>query len=89
MKIICIGWNYDDHNREMSRDGRPEAPIFFLKPDTALLRDNKPFFLPDYVARGAGLSLPAHGPSSSRGSAPGFPFRGNSLLRQSDRPRAP
>ena len=41
------------------------------------------------VARGAGLSLPAHGPSSSRGSAPGFPFRGNSLLRQSDRPRAP
>ena len=45
---------------------------------------------PEYdVARGAGLSLPAHGPSSSRGSAPGFPFRGNSLLRQSDRPRAP
>ena len=41
------------------------------------------------VARCAGLSLPAHGPSSSRGSAPGFPFRGNSLLRQSDRPRAP
>ena len=41
------------------------------------------------VARGTGLSLPAHGPSSSRGSAPGFPFRGNSLLRQSDRPRAP
>ena len=51
MKIICIGWNYDDHNREMSRDGRPEAPIFFLKPDTALLRDNKPFFLPDFSER--------------------------------------
>lgn len=51
MKIICIGWNYDDHNREMSRDVRPEAPIFFLKPDTALLRDNKPFFLPDFSER--------------------------------------
>ena len=51
MKIICIGWNYDDHNREMSRNGRPEAPIFFLKPDTALLRDNKPFFLPDFSER--------------------------------------
>ncbi len=48
MKIICVGWNYCDHNKEMSRSQIPEKPIFFLKPDTALLRDNKPFFLPNF-----------------------------------------
>lgn len=48
MKIICVGWNYSDHNKEMSRSPIPENPIFFLKPDTALLRDNKPFFLPSF-----------------------------------------
>ena len=37
MKIICIGKNYLEHIREM--EGKiPEEPIFFLKPDTALLR---------------------------------------------------
>ena len=39
--------------------------------------------------RGQGFPPRPRGPLSSRGSAPGFPFRGNSLLRQSDRPRAP
>ncbi len=48
MKIICIGWNYCDHNKEMFRNDLPEKPIFFLKPDTALLKDNKPFFVPDF-----------------------------------------
>ncbi len=48
MKIICIGWNYCDHNKEMLRNDLPENPIFFLKPDTALLKDNKPFFIPDF-----------------------------------------
>ncbi len=48
MKIICIGWNYCDHNKEMLRNDLPENPIFFLKPDTALLKDNKPFFVPDF-----------------------------------------
>ena len=46
MKIICIGRNYADHVREL-RDGGtiPAEPLFFLKPDTALLRNNDPFFL--------------------------------------------
>ena len=43
MKIICIGRNYADHVREL-RDGGtiPAEPLFFLKPDTALLRNNDP-----------------------------------------------
>lgn len=45
MKIICIGRNYSEHNKEMN-SVEPEKPIFFLKPDTALLRNNQPFFLP-------------------------------------------
>lgn len=49
MKIICIGRNYADHVREL-RDGGtiPAEPPFFLKPDTALLRNNDPFYLPAF-----------------------------------------
>jgi len=47
MKIICIGWNYAEHNKELNNPV-PEAPVFFMKPDTALLRNNAPFFLPDF-----------------------------------------
>lgn len=48
MKIFCIGWNYPRHNKEMNRVERPCEPTLFMKPDTALLRDNKPFFLPHF-----------------------------------------
>ena len=49
MKIICIGRNYADHVREL-RDGGtiPAEPLFVLKPDTALLRNNDPFYLPAF-----------------------------------------
>lgn len=47
MKIICIGRNYPAHAEELNNP-IPEKPIFFLKPDTALLRNNEPFFLPDF-----------------------------------------
>lgn len=47
MKIICIGKNYHDHNREMNSK-TPVAPVYFLKPDTSLLIRNRPFFLPDF-----------------------------------------
>ncbi len=47
MKIICIGSNYSDHIREM-KSLIPEIPVLFLKPDTALVRNNKPFFHPDF-----------------------------------------
>jgi acylpyruvate hydrolase len=47
MKIICIGQNYAKHNKEMKSE-TPVEPVFFMKPDTALITDGKPFFLPDF-----------------------------------------
>lgn len=47
MKIICIGRNYVGHAKEL-KNPLPDKPIFFLKPDTALLRNNQPFFLPGF-----------------------------------------
>lgn len=50
MKIICVGHNYREHNLEMGRTDTSgvDAPVLFLKPDSALLKDNKPFFIPDF-----------------------------------------
>lgn len=48
MKIFCIGWNYPKHNSEMGRAERPGQMTLFMKPETALLRDNRPFFLPHF-----------------------------------------
>lgn len=48
MKIICIGRNYADHAKEM-KAAVPENPVFFLKPDTALLPPRNPFFYPDFT----------------------------------------
>jgi 2-keto-4-pentenoate hydratase/2-oxohepta-3-ene-1,7-dioic acid hydratase in catechol pathway len=48
MKIICIGLNYRQHAMEMGWT-LPTEPVVFLKPDSALLRKNKPFFLPDFT----------------------------------------
>ena len=47
MKIICIGLNYKKHAIEMG-SSLPVEPLVFLKPDSALLKKNKPFFLPDF-----------------------------------------
>lgn len=47
MKIICIGRNYADHAKELGNQV-PEEPVFFLKPDTALLLKKQPFFIPDF-----------------------------------------
>lgn len=48
MKIFAIGLNYDSHNKEMKRTFESEEPVLFMKPDTALLKDGKPFMLPDF-----------------------------------------
>jgi 2-keto-4-pentenoate hydratase/2-oxohepta-3-ene-1,7-dioic acid hydratase in catechol pathway len=47
MKIICVGRNYVDHALELKNE-IPDKPVIFLKPDTALLKDNRPFFLPPW-----------------------------------------
>lgn len=49
MKIFAVGMNYIQHNKEL--DGalyKPEQPVIFTKPDSALLKDHKPFFIPDW-----------------------------------------
>lgn len=48
MKIIAVGMNYALHNRELGHTAENREPVIFLKPDSALLRDGKPFFLPDF-----------------------------------------
>lgn len=47
MKIICIGRNYVEHIRELN-NAIPASPVFFLKPDTALLTRNRPFYYPSF-----------------------------------------
>lgn len=53
MKIICIARNYAAHAEELNRqvgggDGVAPEPVWFLKPDTALLRNNDPFYIPAF-----------------------------------------
>jgi len=47
MKIICIGRNYADHARELNHP-LPEVPVFFMKPESAVIQNNNPFFLPGF-----------------------------------------
>ena len=49
MKIIAVGMNYAAHCHELHADEKmPEQPVIFMKPDSALLKDSKPFFIPDF-----------------------------------------
>ena len=48
MKIICIGRNYAEHAKELN-NAIPTEPVFFMKPDTALLKDSDPFYYPDFT----------------------------------------
>jgi len=47
MKIICIGRNYAKHIEELANE-KPENPVIFLKPDSAILLKNQPFFIPPF-----------------------------------------
>lgn len=52
MKIFAVGMNYILHNKEL--DGalyKPEEPVIFTKADSSLLKDRKPFFMPDDLGR--------------------------------------
>lgn len=48
MKIICVGRNYADHIAELN-NARPDAPVIFMKPDTALLHPEESFYYPDFT----------------------------------------
>jgi 2-keto-4-pentenoate hydratase/2-oxohepta-3-ene-1,7-dioic acid hydratase in catechol pathway len=47
MKIICIGRNYAKHIEELQNE-KPKDPVVFLKPDSAILAKNQPFFIPPF-----------------------------------------
>lgn len=52
MKIFAIGLNYLEHNKALYGSLlKPEEPVIFMKPETALLKDHHPFFIPDDMGR--------------------------------------
>ena len=52
MKIICVGMNYSRHNKELGETLlTPDSPVIFMKPDSSILRNRRPFFLPDHLGR--------------------------------------
>jgi 2-keto-4-pentenoate hydratase/2-oxohepta-3-ene-1,7-dioic acid hydratase in catechol pathway len=48
MKILAIGQNYIEHNKELNSKN-PTEPVVFMKPDSAILKNNKPFYIPDFT----------------------------------------
>lgn len=48
MKIICIGRNYVDHISELNNE-RPDEPVIFMKPDTAILPKDADFYIPEFT----------------------------------------
>ena len=58
MKIIAVGMNYVAHCHELHADEKlPEEPVIFMKPDSALLKDSKPFFIPDFSSFSNALNV--------------------------------
>ena len=51
MKILAVGMNYAAHNKELNNSFLPTEPVIFSKPESALTRDGKPFFVPDFAER--------------------------------------
>ena len=48
MKIICVGRNYAEHAKELNNPV-PKEPLLFIKPDSAILRNNETFFIPEWT----------------------------------------
>ena len=48
MKIIAVGMNYAQHNKELGHTQENREPVIFMKPDSAIFKDGKPFFVPDF-----------------------------------------
>ncbi|WP_209405343.1 fumarylacetoacetate hydrolase family protein [Pseudozobellia sp. WGM2] len=47
MKLICIGRNYTEHIEELNNE-RPDEPVVFIKPDSAILPNEQDFYIPDF-----------------------------------------
>ena len=48
MKIICVGRNYSEHIEELQNE-RPEEPVVFIKPDSAVLPKEQDFYIPEFT----------------------------------------
>jgi acylpyruvate hydrolase len=48
MRIFAVGRNYQDHINELNNN-KPLAPVVFTKPDTAILKNNAPFYYPNFT----------------------------------------
>ena len=51
MKILAVGMNYAAHNKELNETLLPKEPVIFSKPESAIIREGKPFFVPDFAER--------------------------------------
>lgn len=51
MKILAVGMNYPLHNKELNNPLSLQEPVIFSKPESAILREGKPFFIPDFAQR--------------------------------------
>lgn len=51
MKIIAVGMNYAQHNKELGHTQVNTEPVIFMKPDSAILKDGKPFSSPTFPTR--------------------------------------
>lgn len=51
MKILAVGMNYASHNKELNHTLLLQDPVIFSKPDSALLKNRKPFFIPSFAKR--------------------------------------
>ena len=52
MKIFCVGMNYPEHNKELTSTlKKTDSPVIFLKADSSLQKNGKPFFIPDDLGR--------------------------------------
>lgn len=49
MKIIAVGFNYESHRKEMKSTLQIDEPVVFLKPESAQLKNGKPFFIPEFT----------------------------------------
>ena len=94
MKIFCIGRNYADHAAELN-NAVPERPMIFMKPPTALLLDNKPFYIPEFsdnihyegeivikINKNGKYIQPAHASAYYREMAFGIDFTARDLQSQ-------